>query len=211
MSSSLHPQVAIITPTWQRHNRLMHRCIPSVQAQKYVKGIVHVIVSDGPDPELGLRLRDGAPFTHQVVFVQLPEHDPQRHWGHHARLAGIEAAASAYIGYVDDDDALRPEHCRLLAGALDEDPSIGWAYSSMASYSADGVPVEIGAGAPACGHLGTPMIMHRREILAHGTWGPASPLEDWELAQRWMNAGVTYGHVREVTVDVWPSINHSHS
>jgi hypothetical protein len=30
-------------------------------------------------------------------------------------------------------------------------------------------------------------------------------MEDWELVNRWLNAGITYAHVREVTVDVWPS------
>lgn len=209
--NSFHPKVSVITPTWQRRDRLLNRCIPSVQAQAYADGIVHVIVSDGPDPELHCRLHDGPPFVHPVVFIQLPEHSPERHWGHFARLAGIEASDSQYIGYVDDDDALRPDHCRLLADALDEDPSVGWVYSSMASCGSDGTWTEIGAGAPACGQLGTPMIMHRREILKHGTWGPASATEDWELASRWMNAGVIYGHVREVTIDVWPSVYHSHS
>jgi glycosyltransferase involved in cell wall biosynthesis len=203
------PLVSVITPTLGRHERLLNRCIPSVQAQTYRK-VEHVIVSDGPDPELAGKLaersQDGA-FYHPVRFVELPARDPEPHWGHHGRLAGIEHSGGAYLAYVDDDDALRPEHCRKLATVLSEDPSIGWAYSVMASHSNSGLFTHIGEhGPPQNGQIGTPMIMHRRETLEHGTWGPASSVEDWQLVERWLNAGITYGRVKEPTVDVWPSI-----
>lgn len=202
------PLVSVITPTWhQRHELLLNRCIPSVQAQAYPK-VEHVIVSDGPDPELAgklLELASGSALYHPVHFAQLPEHDPGQHWGHHARLHGIEMAQGEYIAYVDDDDSLRPDHVRLLAGLLRDDPSVDWAYSLMASHSNGGGWTPIGTRPPVCNQLGTPMIMHRRSILEHGTWGPPSPTEDWELAERWLNAGRVYGHVPEVTVDVWPS------
>ena len=81
----------------------------------------------------------------------------------------------------------------------------------MASYSSDGSWTTIGnTGVPTGGQIGTPMIMHRRSILEHGTWGPASGMEDWELVQRWTAAGITYGRVSQVTVDVWPSAYHHH-
>jgi glycosyltransferase involved in cell wall biosynthesis len=204
------PLVSVITPTWgQRHEKLVNRCIPSVQAQAYPK-VEHVIVSDGPDYKLSslmLELMSGSAFTHRTEFSSLKEHDPEPHWGHHARLRGIEMSAGEYIAYCDDDDALRPDHVRLLAGVLSDDPSVGWAYSVMASHSRSGewFHVGAGAGAPMGGQIGTPMIMHRRSVLEHGTWGPASATEDWELVQRWLAAGVTYGRVHEVTVDVWPS------
>ncbi|HEY1705604.1 MAG TPA: glycosyltransferase [Trebonia sp.] len=205
------PLVSIITSTWQRNERLLNRCIPSVQAQAYPK-VEHVIVSDGPDPDLAdqIALLDSRlAFAHPVHFLELPEHDPERHWGHHARLAALARAKGDLIGYCDDDDSLRPDHIRLLAQALKDDPSASWAYSVMASYSHAGV-CEIGHGAPAGGQIGTPVIMHRREALQHGTWGPASPMEDWQLVQRWTEAGLTHAHIQDVTVDVWPSAYHEH-
>jgi hypothetical protein len=63
-----------------------------------------------------------------------------------------------------------------------------------------------GWGPLACGNVGTPMIMHRREILAHGTWGPASFTEDWDLVERWLDAGVSYVSVDAETSDAWPSL-----
>lgn len=201
------PLVSVITPTWGRHEQLLNRCIPSVQAQAYPK-VEHVIVSDGPDYPLAntmMELMSGSAFAHRTEFSQLKEHNPERHWGHHARLHGIEMAAGEYIAYVDDDDALRPDHVRLLAQCLTDDPSISWAYSVMASHSNGGPWTHVGDGPPGGGQIGTPMIMHRRSALEHGTWGPASPMEDWHLVQRWLEAGLTYGRVHEVTVDVWPS------
>lgn len=206
------PRVSVITPTWRRHERLLNRCIPSVQAQTW-RDTEHVIVSDGPDPELLekiSKLHESGAFYHPVRFVQLAEHSPEQHWGHLARLAGIEASGGAYIGYTDDDDLLLPEHCAKLAGALTQNPGAGWAYSVMRSWSSSGLCTEIGHGQLACGNLGTPMVMHRRETLEHGTWGPASSVEDWELVSRWTAAGVQYVHVPEVTAEVWPSVYHVH-
>lgn len=201
------PSVVIITPTWNRHERLLNRCIPSVQAQAYPR-VDHWIISDGPDEVLADKLvelaGDGA-FYHPVHYLQLPEHSPEPHWGHFARLAGIKYSDSELIGYIDDDDLLRPEHCAKLAGVLANETHLGFAYSLMESHSNSGLSTHIGTDPPFSGQIGTPMIMHRRQILEAGTWGPASSIEDWELVQRWLNAGVNYKHLPEPTVDVWPS------
>lgn len=208
----MKPWISIITPTWQRHERLLNRCIPSVQAQTY-RNVEHVIVSDGPDPdlteEIARRLSGGA-YAHRVRFVQLPEHLGHQ-WGSRARLTGIEHSSGAYIGYIDDDDALRPDHCRVLAAALETEPSADWAYSLMESHSNSELATHIGTDPPQMGQIGTPMIMHRREALEHGTWGPPSSVEDWELVQRWKQAGLSYRFVPVPTADVWPSAYWTHA
>jgi len=205
------PLVSVITPTWQRHEKLLNRCIPSVQAQAY-RRVEHVIVSDGPDPELAEKLGDlgqGEAFCHPVKYLELPgPHPGVNRYGGAARRAGIEAATGDLIAYIDDDDALRPEHVSKLAAVLNDDPALLWVIGVMASYSNAGLYTHIGdyAGPPACGQVGTPMVMHRREILRYGTWGEPSTVEDWELFSRWLDAGLPYGRVREATVDVWPSV-----
>ena len=202
------PLVTVVTPTWNRHEKLLGRCIPSVRAQTY-PNVEHVIVSDGPDPELGQELfppwRSGG---RTQWYASLPEHDPAPHWGHLARLHGIELSSGSFITYCDDDDALRPNHVEVLARALIRDPDCGWARSIMASHHPDehGTVTEIGWGEPSCGNIGTPMIMHRRETLKHGTWGPAGDFEDWDLVNRWIHVGIPFARVDEVTVDVWPSL-----
>lgn len=202
------PLVSVITSTWHRHELLLNRCIPSVDQQTY-PAVEHIIVSDGPDPELAEKFSPPrVSATLKRWFFSLPEHDPGPHWGTFARLLGLEYASGDLIGYVDDDDALRPEHCALLAKALMDHPEAGWAVSIMASHSpsyGDGV-LEVGHGPPSCGNVGTPMILHRRSILEHGTWGPASDFEDWELVNRWLNEDIGYVQVPEITVDAWPSL-----
>jgi glycosyltransferase involved in cell wall biosynthesis len=202
------PVITVITPTWwQRHDQLLNRCIPAVRDQTY-PNVEHLIVSDGPDAELANKLFP--PFRtggRSQWFTNLPEHDPAPHWGHLARLHGLTFASGEFITYCDDDDVLRPKHCELLVNALLEHPEAGWAYSRMLSHRFEDEGVsEIGVGPPSCGNIGTPMIMHRREILEHGTWGPASEFEDWELVNRWLHAGVEYVAVDEITVDVYPSL-----
>jgi glycosyltransferase involved in cell wall biosynthesis len=199
--------VSVITPTWRRHGLLMERCIPSVAAQTWPL-TEHVIVSDGPDEELREKLAGlfaAGDASLRARFTELPGHDLDPHYGHHARLRGIDMAMGGLICYCDDDDALRPDHVALLAGALQDDPEAGFACSRMISHSRTGTETAIGYGALAAGNVGTPMIMHRREILRHGTWGPASAFEDWDLIARWLDAGIRHAYVDADTVDVWPS------
>lgn len=204
------PLVSIVTPTWRRHDLLLERCIPSVWAQSY-PNVEHIVVSDGPDPELANKLFPPVRVGQRSRwFTSLSEHEEGRHWGHFARLLGIELASGELVGYCDDDDSLRPKHVELLVSALAEHPEAGWAYSWMDSHNNTGGVTTIGQGEPSIGNIGTPMIMHRRSVLEHGTWGPASDFEDWELVNKWIHVGIPYARVEETTVDVWPSIFFGH-
>lgn len=199
------PKVTVITPTWQRHELLLSRCIPSVQAQDYPDK-EHLVISDGHDPVLAGKLSmpwlDG---WEDLIYRELPDHAPEQHYGHLARAYGLEYASGDYITYCDDDDSLRPAHCTLLAMALEADPGAGFAVSRMVSHGPHGESV-IGAGPVACGNVGTPMIMHRREITAHGTWDHPGQFEDWDLVLSWINAGIRYVRVNHETCDAWPSL-----
>jgi glycosyltransferase involved in cell wall biosynthesis len=199
------PAVSVITPTWGRHEMLMSRCIPSVLAQEF-KGTEHIIVSDGPDPQLAYRLGPNGPDGRRnLLYYELASHSPDKHYGHLARLAGIEYASADLITYCDDDDALRKSHVSEMARALNNSPEAGFAVSRMMSHGPSG-PAVVGWGALGCGNVGTPMLMRHRWVLEHGTWGPASQYEDWELVERWLHAGIRYVNVDAETSDVWPSV-----
>lgn len=197
------PLVSVITATWKRNDLLLSRCIPSVQAQGY-PAVEHIVISDGPDNRLARRLAeprlDG---WKNLLYKEVDCHVSDDHYGHYARLLGLEYASGEYVTYCDDDDSLRPDHCYRLATALDEDPDAGFAVSRMVAHHAH--PVTVGWGPLAPGNVGSPMIMHRKWVLDHGTWGPASWKEDWELVERWLDAGVKYVNVDAETSDVWPS------
>ena len=207
-----HPLVSVITPTWERNELLIKRCIPSVQVQDY-PNVEHIVVSDGPDPELarvmaGLRrcAHEGCPrsepWCQRLRYAELPEHPEGEHWGHYARTRALELARGDYIGYLDDDDLYMPRHCSLLVSALNAHPGTGFAFSQMQWANGE---YTIGNGVPWENNIGTPMIMHRREILRHGGWEQADRLEDWQLVKSWLDAGVKWTYVPRVTVIIWPS------
>jgi glycosyltransferase involved in cell wall biosynthesis len=204
---------SVITPTWQRHDLLLSRCIPSVAAQTYPR-VEHVVVSDGRDLELaGKLLQPGQapsgyfadhPLRTSFRFTMLPEHDPAARWGHWARLHGTDVAKGEYITYLDDDDAYRPEHCRLLAAALDENPGAGFAYARTIMHAQGGAYCRIGTDPPQYGQI-TVTLMHRRALLDVATWEQSEPTIDWDLVSRWLDAGVNYTSVGADTADIWPS------
>lgn len=193
------PLVSVITPTWQRHDLLFSRCVPAVAKQDY-RPLEHIVVSDGPDPVLReiFAGRVDAP----VRLAELAEHPPEAQWGHHARLHGTGLAKGEYIAYLDDDNSWRPDHVRLLVAALEE-TGAGFAYGKMAVHGRG--EYVIGTDPPAYGQLDTSMIVHRRELLGVATWRwyPGIPTVDWDLAERWMAAGATWGHVPHVTADYY--------
>jgi glycosyltransferase involved in cell wall biosynthesis len=188
------PLVSVVTPTWQRHDALLGRCIPSVAAQEY-GNVEHVVVSDGPDPVLAEAL-DG---DGRVRYAEVPEHDPAARWGHWARLLGVDMATGDYIAYLDDDNSYRPEHLALVVAALEADPGAGFGYGSMILHCAGGA--VIGGDRPAYGQIDTSMLVHRCSLLDVATWTHSLPTIDWDLVERWMQAGVRWAWVPVVTAD----------
>jgi glycosyltransferase involved in cell wall biosynthesis len=198
------PLVSVVTPTWERYELLLGRCMPSVAAQAY-GNLEHVIVSDGPDPELAERIAKVAAWSAVPVrFEQLPAHDPAVRWGLNARLRGIEMARGDYIAYLDDDNSFRPDHVARLVAALEADPAADWAYSRM-QVNGRGTPYIIGTDPPACGLLDTSQIMHRPALLDVATWRDDGVQEtiDWDLAARWVAAGARWVLDDAVTADYY--------
>jgi glycosyltransferase involved in cell wall biosynthesis len=198
------PLVSVVTPTWQRYEFLLGRCMPSAAAQTY-GNVEHIIVSDGPDPELAERIaRVTAWRGDSLRFEQLPEHDPAIRWGLHARLRGIALAKGEYIAYLDDDNAFRPEHISRLVAALEASPAAGFAYSRM-QVNGRGPAYVIGTDPPACGLIDTSEIMHRPALLEVATWQDDGQQEtiDWDLVSRWMAAGITWVLDDAVTADYY--------
>jgi glycosyltransferase involved in cell wall biosynthesis len=196
------PAVSVVTPTWGRHDLLLQRAIPSVAAQDYDGPTEHIVVSDGPDPELLRKLPRTLKGAGNLWYEELAEHNPDAQWGHYARLHGIDLAKGEYIAYLDDDNSWHPGHLRLLVAAL-EDTGADFAYPLMAVHGRG--EYVIGTSPPACGQIDTSMIVHRRELLDVATWRwyPGIPTIDWDLVERWMAAGATWTRVSAVTCDYY--------
>ena len=188
------PRVAVITPTWQRNDVLLERCIPSVAAQDY-PNVEHIVISDGPDDALRATLST----DDRVTYLDMLTHDPDARWGHWARLAGIEATTAQYIAYLDDDNSFRPNHVSTLMTALQAQPLSGYAYSRMVLHCGGGA--VIGQPVPRYGQIDTSMILHRRSILDTATWTQSLPTIDWDLVERWMQAGIGWAYAPVITSD----------
>lgn len=186
------PLVSVVTPTWGRHDELLKRCIPSVQAQTY-PNVQHIVVSDGPDEELRATVPD------DVLFGELDRHDDGARWGHWARLAGIGLAEGDLIAYLDDDNAYRPQHLERLVEAIARSGA-DFAYSRMQVHTG-GREYEIGIEPPTYGQIDTSVLMHRPALLERETWHASLPTIDWDLVRRWMAAGANWVFNDEVSVD----------
>ena len=197
------PLVSVVTPTWQRHEVLISRCIPSVQAQTY-PDVEHVVVSDGPDPDLG-KLLDGLP----VVYGEVGQHDDNPwNFGSHARNHALGLASGELVAYLDDDNAWRPDHLQRLVEAMLANPSADFGYSRMHLHPHG---YDVGSAPPAYGQLDSSLLMHRRGLPERlGRWpAPGSPnggdphAPDWGVVARWLEGGASWVFVDAVTVDYY--------
>lgn len=195
--------ISVITPTWRRADLLIDRCIPSVRAQTW-RNVRHVVVSDGPDPQLAARLAAECP---DVVFAQLGEHlDGPVDYGSRARNRGLELA-DGDVAYLDDDNAYQPKHLQALAEAL-ERTGADFVYSRMhVHWQQD---YQIGACPPAYGQIDTSLLMHRPGLpQRYGMWPVPGQIDgdkhapDWAVVASWLAGGASWTFVDEVTVDYW--------
>jgi glycosyltransferase involved in cell wall biosynthesis len=188
-------KVSVITPTWQRHDLLLDRCIPSVVAQDFDGEVEHIVISDGPDPALRDRVC-GLP----VRYEEVTEHTTaQPNFGSHLRNLALGIVSGDFVAYLDDDNAYRPEHVRLLVDAI-VSKGAEFAYSRMQRHGqVNGI---IGAEPPMAGHIDTSLLMHRASLATH--WpGPDNPLCDWLTVKTWLDQAAPWAHVPEVTVDYY--------
>lgn len=187
--------ISVITPTWQRHEALLHGAIPAVANQTGVT-VEHIVVSDGLDFELE-RLVPGS-----VRYFELPFHDVKKHWGSPARNFGLAKARGDYIAYLDDDDDWEPDHLETMLAALESDAGAEWVRSCATIPVPGGISWRIGDGRLMHGRVTSSMIMHRRTLEANWPQGPA---EDWKLVKSWEAAGVRHAVTGYASVTYRPS------
>jgi Glycosyl transferase family 2 len=185
------PSVTVVTPTWQRRDLLLSRCIPSVRAQCYDGEVRHVIVCDGPDP--GLPPLDG--------LLMLTEHRAERNRGLRARQLGARMAETSLVAYLDDDNAWRPRHLDVLTRALGE-TGADFAYSRMLRHD-NGYAYIVGASPPGFAQVDTSLLVHRRELLDVADWEPSEGPSDWDIVHRWLQGGARWVAVPDITLDYY--------
>lgn len=209
--------ISVITPT-HRNWPDLRRAIASLEEQTFTDW-QHVVVADGPDPQLRDRMRNLGYRAHgKRVFVELGRNwhgflggdgagqPPGSPGGRGARgsrgvstgLVGTYLAAGDLIGYLDQDCEYHPKHLELLHQRI-KDTGADFAFSQMERWL-DGNPWDVvGSGQVAYGQIDGNMLVHHASLLiwANWRWGGDA---DWDLIGRWQAHGIRAEFVPEVTV-----------
>jgi hypothetical protein len=127
-------------------------------------------------------------------------------WGCEPRAVGGYLAHGEYIGYIDDDDELLPDHCQLLVELIERTES-DFVYSQMQQAQSGAI---YGRETLEYGQIGTPMVLHKVELLHSATWRADGYGNDGRLFLRWARlvqdggAGASYAYLPKVTVRLRP-------
>ena len=196
----MSPRVSIVTTVYDRI-WCLDRCLRST-AHLTFRDFEHIVVSDHPPEHLReqcerLSERAGA------RYYDLPERTGN--WGIGPAEAGLKMATGEFVCFLSDDNAYLPDHFAPLLASFDEDPGLGFVYSSClyAGRRELRLPTPVGAGID----LGQPLF--RRELL-----GDAIPFNefawDWCLIHSLLAKGARYRHIDEASfifrLDAYPHL-----
>ncbi|MCU1245076.1 MAG: hypothetical protein JWN02_986, partial [Acidobacteria bacterium] len=192
--------IAVIVRTKDRP-ALLKEALASIRSGGYPAEIV--IVNDG----------GAAPAVDGVTLI---EHATSRGRSE-AMNAGVRAAASPYIAFLDDDDLFYPEHLPVLARAADGSPRMAWYSDAISAFLRVGPSgaLETEKQLRLFGddfdperllidnYIPLPTLLVRREdYLAVGGFDPEFDLfEDWDFLIRLARRG-PFVHVPRVTCEI---------
>lgn len=207
------PLVSVVIPTYDNHDTLGGRAIPSVLAQSYQNFEVVVVGDAAPDEARAVVEGFADP---RMSFFNLPYRgpypsDPETLWlvaGAAPVNEALRRARGSWIALIDDDDAFRPDHVeRLLGRARTE--CLELVYSPLQVQLPNAPAGTIGRFPPEHGQFGMQGAIWHAGLadifqyeLADGALGLPT---DWGLCQRMMEAGVRIGSLDEATVDYYPA------
>jgi hypothetical protein len=207
------PLVTVVLPTYRNWQQLEARSLPSALAQTYSRLEV-VVVGDAAPPETAEAIeRLGDPrvrYENLLTRGPYPDED-DRLWlvaGTGPMNRAMELARGSWIAFLNDDDALAPEHVEvLLEEARRSRAEV--AYSKLWRHAPDGTKSVLGAFPPQTHAFGWQLALQHRELrmfeyeLAAATFGQPG---DWHRARRMLRAGVRFSQTDRVTVDYFPRL-----
>lgn len=215
--NEINPLVSIVVRTKDRP-QLLNRALQSIAEQTY-RPIEVVLVNDGGCDLDMIEINDIL-GTIALNYIRLETNTGRAHAGN----VGIQNSAGAYIGFLDDDDELYPEHVELLADFLNKS-ELNVVYSdSMMIYKEydpqDGQLREYKSELVFSedfnydklifeNYIPLMCLMFRREVLTQvGGFDENFDLyEDWDLLLR---AGSKYPfqHIRKISANYnqWDSV-----
>lgn len=193
---SVAPSISVITSVYDRVHCLRN-CIDSLRHSR-CQDFEHIVVSDNPPESIVraiTRLMAGGSLP-RSVYANL-EHR-FNNWGISPAAAGLRMAKGRYVCFLSDDNGFAPDHLGGLAGILDRDPSLGFAYSSC--RYAGRIVLRHHPPSPGAIDLGQPLF--RRELFEKYLGGTL-PFDmfawDWHMIERFLQNGVEWRHLDRPT------------
>lgn len=107
----LKSMFTIITPTYNREEKILKRCLDSIDGQTYTKW-KHLIIVDNIEINLSQELIDNY-SSERRQFICLGRNSND--YGNSPRQLGIELADSDFIVFVDDDNVIFPNYLSVFA------------------------------------------------------------------------------------------------
>lgn len=192
------PTVSIITTVYDRLECL-ENCIRSVQALNF-HDFEHIVVADCPPGNVIERMKNiVADYNRDYGKLTLLNLNKRKNdWGMSPAAVGLARACGRYVCFLSDDNGYTPNHFDKLLAALDENPGLGFAYSSCL-YAGRSI---LNAAIPRYGNidLGQPLI--RREMFNKYFGGTIEFHEiawDWRMVERLLRSGVRWRHISDAT------------
>lgn len=197
------PLVSVITATRNRHPELVN-AIGQVRHQTY-RPLEHVIVADGPDPELRALLTGACKPGRDVPIIF---QETGRCWSDEMAFSPGAAAfqVAQLLGHGElqmwfsDDEEMDPRHVELLVDLL-ESTNSDFVYSKALWYTAPGLPplsYIIGTYPPHPDQLTN--CLYRTALMDYGKFETHMGRgTDWYQVDHWMKAGASYALLNEVT------------
>jgi hypothetical protein len=206
------PLVSIVIPTYRNWRDLEARSVPSALAQTHPNVEVVVVGDDAPPETAEAIARIGDPrvrYENLLVRGPYPE-DERKRWmvaGSGPMNRAMDLARGAWIGFLNDDDALRPEHVEVL---LEEARRTGAEvpYGKLIRHDPDGSTMTLGAFPPASHAFGWQLALHHRALRIFEYELHAAVFDqpgDWHRARRMLRAGARFSQVDRVTCDYYPA------
>jgi hypothetical protein len=207
------PLVSVVIPTFDRHETLCGRAVPSALAQTYTN-IEVLVVGECAPPQLVQAINQIA--DPRLRFINLNRRGPYPGgvlgaWQASGTMPfneGVRTARGRWLAPLDDDDAFRPHH---VASLLDAARAGRWEVATALQeiHPPDGRPSYlIGEFPPRLSQFNLQGTLYHSGLrfmeleLATSLFGEPN---DWNLCRRWLRAGVRLGLLPVPTVDIFPS------
>lgn len=198
-------KVSIVTGTWQRHD-LVREMIANVREQTY-RPLEHIIVSDGPDPELRqlikqLQMRGAVqPLddpSYQDVPIVFQELGFQTSEFLAFSMSAVPFGMAQWLAsgplqmWLADDERMTPDHIERMVDLLEME-DVDFVYPVIGMWHL-GQPERVNWVGQVPPFVGTiSHALYRRELLDYrGFRIHVGSGTDWDQVEGWIAAGASY-------------------